>query len=227
MDSTTGPRGGGVFRLNNPSALGCPAWEPKNEPGFDQLLSLRTAAVIKELHAGAYDVLREGRDTRPVHASMFRGLTPAACDYYAGNYRGSRFRCLASYGVEIRSDPRVGTRSTRVAREMAGLSIWLKREIATLDGMATLSSAEDLFLRTVRIAARLFCDFLTIHPYANGNGHTGRFLVWLVLGRFGYWPKKWHLHPRPNLPGYDYSKAIADARSGSPEALEEMIYLSL
>jgi len=110
---------------------------------------------------------------------------------------------------------------------MAGLSIWLKREIATLDGMATLSSAEDLFLRTVRIAARLFCDFLTIHPYANGNGHTGRFLVWLVLGRFGYWPKKWHLHPRPNLPGYDYSKAIADARSGSPEALEEMIYLSL
>jgi fido (protein-threonine AMPylation protein) len=35
-------------------------------------------------------------------------------------------------------------------------------------------------------AARLFCDFLSIHPFANGNRRMGMTLAALYLGRWGY-----------------------------------------
>ncbi|WP_158206798.1 Fic family protein [Pseudoduganella flava] len=39
-------------------------------------------------------------------------------------------------------------------------------------------------------AARLFCDFLSIHPFANGNRRMGMTLAALYLGRWG-WHMRW------------------------------------
>ncbi|MDB5941772.1 MAG: Fic/DOC family protein, partial [Ramlibacter sp.] len=45
--------------------------------------------------------------------------------------------------------------------------------------------------------ASLLTSFYNIHPYANGNGHIGRLLVWVTLHAFGHTPKKMTLHKSP------------------------------
>jgi hypothetical protein len=81
-------------------------------------------------------------------------------------------------------------------------------------------SAEQKLLFVVACASRLFELILRIHPYANGNGHAARFLIWAVLVRYGYPPKKWPIHPRPADP---YIDVIARYRSGDLEALETYV----
>ena len=85
---------------------------------------------------------------------------------------------------------------------------------------AVVSQKEKLY-NAVVIAARAFQELLTIHPYANGNGHVARFLVWLLLGRYGYWPNSWTIDPRPNV--LNYSAAISGHRRGNPVLLERLI----
>jgi hypothetical protein len=82
-------------------------------------------------------------------------------------------------------------------------------------------SSEDMLLRCVAVAARAFQEFLTVHPYADGNGHMGRFIVWVVLMRYGYRPTRWTIEPRPSVAGY--GQAISRARRGGPQALEAVI----
>ena len=84
----------------------------------------------------------------------------------------------------------------------------------------TLTQEEKLYGAVV-LAARVFTEFLTVHPYANGNGHIARFLVWLVLGRYKYWPNAWTIEPRPNVT--NYGTAISSHRRGRAAELERMI----
>ena len=176
-----------------------------------------------------YLVDREGVDSRSVHHHMFHRLTPPAHPYYAGHYRGENFPCLFDYQVMIPADPLVGTHYATVDAAVALFGQDLLAAAAALDASfalpdARLSQESKLYFAVV-VAARAFQEFLTIHPYANGNGHMARFLVWLLLGRYGYWPRSWTIDPQPNVAGY--SGAIFQHRRHQPRPLEQLILEAL
>lgn len=167
----------------------------------------------------------QAKDTRTVHSQYFRGLTPPSTPYYAGNYRGQDFPCLKNYGVRIPSDPRVGHQPQFVPRNMAALAVQIERALTQCDLIWAapdhlISPAEKL-AKVVRAAAAVFVYFLEIHPYANGNGHAGRFILIAVLARHGVNMRRWHMDPRP--PDPPYGVAIAAYRSGQTGLLERFV----
>lgn len=84
---------------------------------------------------------------------------------------------------------------------------------------ATLS--EDGLLQIVEFACEAHETFLRIHPYANGNGHLARTIVWMILARYGFWPKDWPVEPRSTDPGY--IPALIQFRDGDREPLIEFM----
>lgn len=200
----------------------CPGWEYEHH-GSRADIAPRCARLLVSLRTGAIDVRASALDTRPFHRHMFEGLTPTGCPYFAGHYRGEDFRCLRHYGVMIHGDPEVGAAPERVAPDMSNFNHHiLKAGFAALDKAfelpdSHLSAADKLYYLVV-FACRCLVEFLRIHPYANGNGHQGRFIVWLILARYGYWPKKWPLNQSP-----PYGQLIYDHRRGNPGLLEQFV----
>jgi Fic family protein len=93
-------------------------------------------------------------------------------------------------------------------------------EAASLQPVAKLTKAQRL-AHTVVLACRVFVRFLTIHPYANGNGHIARFLLIAILLRQGFRLKDFMIEPRPADP--PYSGLIKRYRSGDGEPFERYI----
>jgi len=154
---------------------------------------------------------------------MFSGLTPSPCPYFAGHYRGERFRCLEFYEVKIHGDPRVGVPPQRVMPDMSNLADNIVRVgLSALNAGFSLPdsrlSPEEKLYYLVTFACRVLVEFLRVHPYANGNGHMGRWIVWLILAKFGYWPKKWPLDTSP-----PYDQLIELHRDGDPLHLETYV----
>src|SRR5882724_10278258 len=87
--------------------------------------------------------------------------------------------------VEVGGDPALAAAPALVQNYMSQLAIRLVQGIAALD-YATQEriSASARVLTVVQFACRVFELFLRIHPYANGNDHVARFVVWGVLGRY-------------------------------------------
>jgi Fic family protein len=83
-----------------------------------------------------------------------------------------------------------------------------------------LSDSEKMYF-SVAYACRLFVEFLTIHPYANGNGHVARWLLLAVLRRHGYRLNNFPVEPRP--PDPPYSNMISRYRNGEVELLEKYV----
>jgi hypothetical protein len=204
----------------------CPQnWEYETHPDKDALLGPRSLEVVKNLRTGQLPGLPLAEDSRPLHARLFAGLTPPGCDYFAGNYRGSSHRCLEYYQVGIQSDPRVGAPFNMVAGLMDELRSEIRTSLIALDAAHQLPNSqvprEVKLLTTAVVACRVLELFLRIHPYANGNGHTARIIVLAILGRYGYWPAKWTIEPRPEtLP---YYKMITEERDGNPEFCEQQM----
>jgi fido (protein-threonine AMPylation protein) len=203
---------------------GCPPWEYEQHPRRSQL-GKETAALLKALRLGSIDTQSSAKDTRSIHGRLFRSLTPAGVEYYAGHYRGEAFACLKTYEVQVQSDPRVGAPAANVAGSMAQLAAAVDRGLIALDSGRVLPNAQvppsEKLLNAVAVACQLFVHFLTVHPYANGNGHAARFCIWAVLGRYGYWPIRWSIEPRPSDP--PYSECIVRYRSGDREPLERFV----
>jgi fido (protein-threonine AMPylation protein) len=200
----------------------CPGWEYDDVNGARDLIKGRAAAVLLRLRQDKVECTNTASETRTVHTELFQGLTPARCDYFAGHYRGEDFRCLKNYRVQIAADPMVGRDPDTVIADVAGLAAIIQEGIADLDAFAAAGrSRPALLVHLVRVAARVFQIFLTIHPYANGNGHAARVLVCAILGRYGFWPSRWTVEPRPADP--PYSPAIAAHRRGKTEPLEKFL----
>jgi len=123
----------------------------------------------------------------------------------------------------------VGIHYSDVQQAMAWFGRNLLAAVAVLDesfsSPDTRVSQEEKLYSAVVIAARAFQELLTVHPYANGNGHMARFLVWLLLGRYGYWPNTWTIDPRPSVS--NYSAAISGHRRGNAAPLERLILQSI
>lgn len=205
----------------------CPDWEYTKVDKATELVAERCAKFLISLRRGLVDIAALSHDTRPVHAEMFNGTTPAATPYYAGHCRGEKFRCLEFCRVMVDSDPRVGVPPQRVASDLSNLADHIIRPgysaIAAAHAVPSVRvSNEDKLYYVVTFACRVLVEFLRIHPYVNGNGHVGRIIVWLILARFGYWPKRWPLHQSP--PYHDLLKRYRD---GDPRQLEMFVLQSL
>ena len=207
----------------------CPAWEYSHHPAKDDVLPHRSREILVELRANQMDHQSVSQDTRAVHRQLFAELAPNECDYYAGNYRGDDFRCLKYYNVMIPSDPRVGVDSAVVRHELALLASDIDSLFASLDHLLALPlsrvSKERKLLSVVDSVCGVFVEFLRIHPYANGNGHVARFLIFAVLGRYGYWPKRWPLDERP--PDPPYSRLISEYRDGNRDGFVRFVLMCI
>jgi hypothetical protein len=197
--------------------LDCPAWEYAAHPNRATIIPARVSRILVTLASGAVDTSSVATDTRPAHDQIFRELTPDRCEYYAGHYRGEQFRCLVFYPVSVPADPRVGSPPSAVAFLMQELNNQIRIGLTALDANVLLTTEQRLRY-LVALASQAFVAFLTIHPYANGNGHAGRLIVWSILGRYGHWPKRWPVEPRP--PDPPYSNLIVLHRNGNKEPLE-------
>lgn len=201
----------------------CPKKWEYTEHQNAALVPERAREFIASLRNGKIDTEQALHDTRSHHRRMFADTTPEKCPYYAGHYRGEKFRCLKFVPVFIHSDRRVGAKPEFVIPAIRHLS---ERIIGP--GLAALQigmgfpdaqlSPGDKLIYLVSFACRTMVEFLTIHPYVNGNGHMGRFIVWLILARFGYWPENWPLNTRPA-----YDSLIHQYRDGKIEPLEEFV----
>lgn len=208
---------------------GCPSWEYEGHPKRPEVLRRETTAILAGLARRTIDCVASVSDTRPIHRRLFLELTPDGFDHYAGNYRGQQLHCLERAKVVVGEDPRVGCAPERVWFLIAALEDWIRPRFNALDAgqdtpRAILPEPERLLFVTA-VAANFFQHFLTIHPYVNGNGHTARFAIWAILVRYGYWPKKFPIDPRPPHP--NYTNAISAHRSGNPEPLETLILQSV
>lgn len=200
----------------------CPRWEYQEHP-HRAAVPIRCEAILNRLEKHTLPIDSSLRDSRPLHKEMFENLTPLACPYFAGNYRGERFKCLRHLEVRVPADARVGVKSTLVAAQLANLlSNVLSSGLKALEDAfkipdERLAPAQKTNY-VVKFSCRLLNEFLRIHPYANGNGHIGRLIVWLVLARFGYWPKEWPLDGHPA-----YDDLLSKYRDGYEQALEDFV----
>jgi Fic/DOC family len=207
----------------------CESWEYKDVANHKSILMAAAKKVYKDLRKQTYDSAPAVSDSRGIHCDLFCDLVPAALSYLAGHYRGENYRCLKYCPVSIPSDPRVGCPPEFVFDNMALFAGRASGVIAGLD--AAFKLADSLLCRNEKMryaviaVCKIFVDFLTIHPYANGNGHIARFFVTAILGRYDIWTKTFPIEPRP--PDPPYSDLISAYRSGCPLPLEQFIFQCL
>ncbi|MGH7121081.1 MAG: Fic family protein [Acetobacteraceae bacterium] len=193
----------------------CPEFEYAQHPGR-AVLGQRVQCLLLDLTAGRREGRASALETRPIHANLFSGLAPPGYEYYAGHYRGEPFCCLRYYRVGVQDDPRVGADPAAVGHLMTWFAVEIAAALDALD--AGQRSTTDELRYLIRFACAALVEFLGIHPYANGNGHVARLLIWCILGRYGYWPVRWSVEPRP--PDPPYTEFIRRYRDGDKAPLE-------
>jgi len=203
---------------------GCPEFEYAHLHQAVQLLSERSGTLVRGLVQGTISRTGGSKNTRPHHGILFAGLTPIGHAYFAGHYRGEGYACLREYRVFFGG--REGAKPGHVMHEMRELASFLDGAFNALDmrGQEGVQT-EEFVMHAAQLAADAFQRFLTIHPYANGNGHMGRFVVWAIFTRYGYIPQSWTIDPRPNFSKYE--EMIEAHRRGDCEQLEQAILRSL
>lgn len=205
----------------------CPVFDYQHHPRHREVLVARIAELVNGLRRLRLDTCAVAQDSRPIHRLLFTGLTPLDYDYYAGHYRGEAFRCLRDYEVVVPSDPRVGLPPDSVLAAMDSIAQAMGEAIETLDTRHRdpAITAGDRLVSAVQVACEALEVVLRVHPYANGNGHAARFVVWAILGRYGYWLRNWPIEPRPDDP--PYTTHIVEYRNGNHAPLETFLLRNL
>ena len=204
----------------------CPAWDYEAHDDSAPKVWNRSIDFLSDLKRNPLKHQPLLSDCRPRHKIFFHDLTPAYCDYFAGNYRGDNFRCLQCYGVGVGADPMVGCHFSQVLRFLADLNSDTARTLAAIDlvyhDVAAPPSRLEMISYLVPLAAEIVEVFLTIHPFANGNGHMARLLVLVLFARFDIWPQSWTLDLRP-----PYAGALSEHRRNNVVPLQKLIHQSI
>lgn len=195
-------------------------------PGFRAVLQARQLQILKWEHdnQSPKDWMD---DLRKFHRWFFSELHDHGRANWVGNFRGCHadselagcVATLTSNGEVIRCFEPPAT----VQARMDSLTVEVRhtrRALRTIDPHSPSDRA-----RAVYAIARLFHKFLDIHPFSDGNGHTGRFLAWLMAREAGIDLPAWTIEPRP-LAGYpEYYLALREADQGDFTRMTEMLVL--
>ena len=155
---------------------------------------------------------------------MFSGMSPASCACLIGQYRGSA-SCpeLVGYEVHVPGD-KVGVDSRLVAWQIGELENSC-RDACTAFEVQRAQVAGDKAAELL-LFVKVLCDalerFFWIHPYANGNGHSGRLLVSTLLARHGFPALKWHIDQK-----VPYDDALKAYRNNNKKPLIRFILQSI
>lgn len=166
---------------------------------------------------------RLGFDTRSGHAFVFGGMTPASCTCILGNYRGTA-SCLSLLNCTVSTphDPRVGVPPLLVDFTMGQLfarcSALVVEHKKWVSECGYRQPPQIGLTKFVGLLAFVLQQFLTIHPYMDGNGHMGRLLIYVMMCRAGYVPANWNIDAKQ-----PYADALSAHRSGQPGALEKFL----
>jgi len=202
----------------------CLNWEYKGHPKVSKVAA-ECEAILIELAQSPHLHYSSLGDTHSAHKRIFSSVAPVACPYLAGNYRGLVLGCLAGYSVKV--GPHYGEPPNSVHTKMDDFHRELNVALGAADAVAAKVSNKDEKLRllthVVNLCATTLERFLTIHPYANGNGHIARLLVWILLLRYKFPPVSWTLDQSP--PGY--GDLIQQYRAGDQKPLKVFIYKSI
>lgn len=169
-------------------------------------------------------------DTRPFHLEMFSRVVPLGFEGFAGSYRGSTYSYLRSSPVEIGGYDGAGkyhvlhrgTPPECVAAEMEEFHNQLKEDLDKLTKRE--ANTEEKIILLAHILSKYVVVFLSIHPYANGNGHVSRLIAWGVFLIRGFSIHGWDLDKRPEQPFDRFIKLYQD---GERKAMISYFYYVL
>ncbi|MEX2444489.1 MAG: Fic family protein [Alkalispirochaeta sp.] len=151
---------------------------------------------------------------------IFQSVTTESTAQFAGSYRGSPDRCLSSMTVEFGGE--VGTSPDRVSYQMIVFGQRARSYLRRL-GKSEIDANHRSTLRAT-IAAQLFTDFIFVHPFADGNGHTARAMVAMIYlsdkARLTGWP----VEPRSN--SVDYVDLAQKFRKGEMKPFVDLLLSS-
>jgi fido (protein-threonine AMPylation protein) len=195
-------------------------WDYERFPNYREILGARVAELVRELFRPNFPTADRTSKTRSTHKRLFSGLTPPLYPGFAGNYRGCDLPELNDYKVGVPSDPRVGIPPMQVLSAMNTLAAEISRGIVALDDHQKQKGRAELLTYAIQFACAVFEVFLRIHPYANGNGHVARWIMWALLGRYQFRFRGFPIEPKPGPP---YSDLIKAHRSGDRAGLEAFV----
>lgn len=207
----------------------CENWEYKTHPQIDKL-RIRSEELIELIRRRPRLVRRYGFDTRKAHSFFFALFAPKKCPHFAGHYRGYPLcQYLKKYRVGIGTeDTLVGApyHPEVVERTIQQLEFRLSQAEAAFEVWVASSGPKPTPQQAVSRLVVIVCDaletFLTIHPYANGNGHCGRLMAWAMFARQGFLPLGLPLDERP-----PYEQALYEHRRGRPVLLQLVMLQAL
>lgn len=187
----------------------------------DAIRNDRCVGILVDLSQGQICPRESSGDSRPIHFRMFTGMHGPSEDYFAGHYRGEPIGHLAYYNVGVPQDARVGVPCDSVLVAMNRFRGEVDQTFSTrLPATQAIQDAQTRLIVAVGVACTHLVDFLSIHPYANGNGHIGRYIVWAVLHAFGIHPKCWPLNDKIPHP---YGELISEFRNKNRAPLIQFV----
>jgi len=162
---------------------------------------------------------------RQWHRRIYRGAG-VPVSYYAGEIRDSDSRFPELYGYEVMVGSQPGVESRRVPQQLTGFEAAMNRAVGVLDPVIPVGArpANPAQLRSVlTLCAYAHGEWVRIHPFANGNGRTGRLWAnWCAL-RYGL-PPFVRLKPRPEDSLYASASALS-MRGDHQEMITVFVHL--
>lgn len=180
-----------------------------DDPTDAALIATNALALVQQIHANSpardpltLEVLQEW------HGRLFAGCTVPIAGY-VGHFRGdSDVLELLDYEVQVGGV--LGVRAAVVEARIKSLLDALNQALVGLDAQIHTGAMPDRaeIQAIILLCARMHGEWVRIHPFANGNGRTGRVIVaWLAL-RYNL-PVFLNIKPRPATLDYAMAAQIS------------------
>jgi fido (protein-threonine AMPylation protein) len=147
------------------------------------------------------------------HRAMMNGLNPPKPEY-VGRFKGE----AGLEGLGVRIGDKLGVASDEVAPAVASFESTLQTAVRALDPLIDDDLTADQVAAVIELCAWAHCEWIRIHPFANGNGRIARLWANFIAMRYGL-PPFVRLRPRPDN---DYAAAAVEAMDGRWQAMARL-----